>query len=73
MADPLEDEMLHEALHILGTTMGSLMEDAIPIVLAPPPKTRKGRLRVAADLSRLASDLAILSSAMGVLARQSRR
>lgn len=73
MAKHLDAEIAREALFVLGTAAGALMEDVHADMVSAPPTSRHARHRIASDLSELASDLAVLSAAMSILARRSAR
>jgi hypothetical protein len=73
MAKHLDAEIAREALLVLGTAAGALMEDIQADMVSTPPAARRSRQRRATDLSELASDLAVLSAAMSIFARRSAR
>ncbi len=64
----LDVEIAAPAIELLGTAVGELMEDTLPVALrrSGSPQERRERAR---ELQAAAEDIEVLTAAMGVLAR----
>lgn len=64
----LDEDIAAPAIELLGTAVGELMEDAVPVALrrSGSPQERQERAR---ELRAAAEDIEVLTAAMGVLAR----
>lgn len=64
----LDEEIVAPAIELLGTAVGELMEDALPVALrrSDSPQERQERAR---ELRAAAEDIEALTAAMAVLAR----
>ncbi len=64
----LDVEIAAPAIELLGTAVGELMEDALPVALrrSDSPQERQKRAR---ELRAAAEDIEVLTAAMDVLAR----
>ncbi len=64
----LDEDIAAPAIELLGTAVGELMEDTLPVALrrSGSPQERQQRAR---ELQAAAEDIEVLNAAMGVLAR----
>lgn len=64
----LDEDIVAPAIELLGTAVGELMEDTLPVALrrSGSPQERQQRAR---ELRAAAEDIEVLTAAMAVLAR----
>lgn len=65
----LNDDLVGPAIELLGTAVGELMEDALPLALGRS-RSPQGREKRAEELQSVSQDIRALTGAMAVLARR---